>query len=419
MSSDMQRVLLQDELAEQFGAVHEYHNLRAPVDAIRLLCINYPEFTKHLVESGENGIGYKVVQAGTDLELEDMLLPFGSNDLIITPVITGSGKGAGFILAGVALIGLAVVTGGMGVAFAGGSFTAAGSGLVASAIAIGGNIGIALTLGGISQALSPQPEETRFSTGSVSYDQGAQSITRGSDGQQSYAMTGPVNSVGLGATIPVCYGKALIGSHIISADIQVTDESDPLNEWIRTPSPETMKVNGHKLPFGTFKEIGGVYGVRYTDNSNFDYGGPGSQYIGPSGISIPLNMSGKKKLKTIQGEFDEQFPAHRTRIAFEMDNGLYSTIAGAGTTKVDGFVTIKITVQNTDGGAWTGNVQFTAQGLMAPGQSYRWINQFQYGKISHKDHYRVYIEIIDYSAELAHNTLLVRQLGYNWGGPRT
>jgi hypothetical protein len=102
-----------------------------------------------------------------------------------------------------------------------------------------------------------------------------------------------------------------------------------------------------------------------------------------------------------------------------MDNGLYSYIAGSGTTKVDGFVTVKVTVQNTEGGAWVGNVQFTAQGLMSPGQSYRWINQFQFGKISHKDWYRVYIEVVDYSADLTYNTLLVRQLGYHWGGPRT
>ena len=66
MYFDMQRVLLQDELAEQFGAIHEYHNLRRPIDAIRLLCLNYPDFAKHLIQSGENGIGYKVVQAETD-----------------------------------------------------------------------------------------------------------------------------------------------------------------------------------------------------------------------------------------------------------------------------------------------------------------------------------------------------------------
>ena len=42
----MQRVLLLDELGEKFGAVHEYYNLRTPVDAIKLLCINDPGFQK-------------------------------------------------------------------------------------------------------------------------------------------------------------------------------------------------------------------------------------------------------------------------------------------------------------------------------------------------------------------------------------
>ncbi len=161
----MQRVVLLDELGEKFGSVHEYHNLRTPADAIRLLMINYPEFGKDLAESGEKGIAYKVVQSETEFELEDMLLPFGSKDLIITPVITGSGDNPLVkVIVGVALIGLAVYTlGASSLALTG--FTSAGvmaggaSAAAAAAIAVGGNIGIALTLGGIAQMLSPQPDE--------------------------------------------------------------------------------------------------------------------------------------------------------------------------------------------------------------------------------------------------------------------
>ena len=409
----MQRVLLQDELAEQFGAVHEYHNLRSPIDAIRLLCINYPEFTKQLVESEKNGISYSVIQAGTDLELEDMVLPFGSNDLIITPVITGSGKGTVAIIAGVALIGLAVASGGLGVAFVGTGFTAAaGSSFVASAIALGGNIGIALTLAGISQSLSPTPEAPKFSTPDPSYDKGPQSITRGSDGRQSYAMTGAVNSVGLGATIPCCYGKALIGSHIISADISVTDDSDPLNAWVKSPNPSTMTVMGERLEY-VFKETAGVRSRRYNTYNDFS-GGKRWLDSAAGGMSISLNQNGKKKIATIRGEFNEQYPAHKTMIALELNNGLYSYVAGTGSTRVDGFVTVKITVRNDDNGAWVGNTQITAQGLMAPGQSYKWINQFQYGKIANKDWYEVYIEIVDYSTDVPSPTILVRQLGYRY-----
>jgi predicted phage tail protein len=149
----MQRVVLLDELGEKFGAVHEYYNLRTPADAIKLLCINYPKFQKELLESGERGVGYRVVQAGTDFELEDMLLPFGSNDLIITPVIGGSSFWK--ILTGAALIGLAVATGGVSLGVTGFAGTAAAvplsSAYVATtaAIAIAGNVGIALALSGV------------------------------------------------------------------------------------------------------------------------------------------------------------------------------------------------------------------------------------------------------------------------------
>ena len=172
----MQRVLLLDKLGEKFGAVHDYYNLRTHVDAIKLLCINHPEFQKELIKSGEKGIGYKVVQAGAEFELEDMLLPFGSNDLIITPVIAGSGRGFGKVLLGAALIGLAVATGGVSLGVTGFAGTAAAiplsSAYVATtaAIAIAGNVGIASSvptaklvvtgdanISGVATAAAPKP----------------------------------------------------------------------------------------------------------------------------------------------------------------------------------------------------------------------------------------------------------------------
>ena len=335
----MQRVILLDELGEKFGSVHEYHNLRTPVDAIRLLTINYPEFGKDLLESGEKGIAYKVIQSETEFELEDMLLPFGSKDLIIAPVIAGSGN-AGRIVLGVALIGLAVYTGGGFAALGATGFTKAGiaaggmvSGAAASAIAIGGNIGIALTLGGIAQMLSPQPEEPlQFTQGSNVMDSGPGSIVRGSDGRQSYAYRGAVNSVGAGATIPVAFGKTLIGSHIISADMQVTDESDPLNEWIKAPSPETIRIQGEKLD-SVFKETSGMKSRRINDQ---DISG-GVQYLSGS-VAVDIDDTTRQQ---IGGEFNAEFSGNtdvtKFQVAFRLNNGLYKEIAGEGSTKVDGF----------------------------------------------------------------------------------
>ena len=106
--SAMQQVVrLLGDLGERYGAEHTYFNLRTPADAIKLLCINSPAFQEELMHAHEHGVGYRLIQAGTDLDLKDLQLPFGSNDLILTPVIGGSG-GVGKVIAGVALIAAAV-----------------------------------------------------------------------------------------------------------------------------------------------------------------------------------------------------------------------------------------------------------------------------------------------------------------------
>jgi len=415
----MQRVLLLDELGEKFGPVHEYHNLRTPVDAIRLLCINYPEFSRELIESGERGVGYKVIQSETEFELKDMMLPFGSKDLIIAPVIAGSGN-AGRIVLGVALIGLAVYTGGVSLGVTG--FAAgAGSGALTAAIAIGGNIGIALTLGGISQMLSPQPQEApKFTAGDTSFDRGPGSIVRGSDGRQSYAYRGAINSVGAGATIPVVFGKALIGSHIVSADMQITDESDPLNEWIKTPSPDTMRIQGEKLD-SVFKETSGIKSRSLSASDvNSIIGGSTTKYLAaPHQLNLTSNTRQQVVGGNIPGEFSGATDVAKFQIAFRLNNGLYDEIAGAGSTKVDGFVTFKIIVENRDLSSTpdVATIQVTAQGLMSGSQSYSWVHWFTYGKIEHKDNYLVYVEPVDYSANLNVNTLEVLQVGYYFVNP--
>ena len=92
----MQRVRLLGELGELFGAEYEYQNLRHPADAIKLLCINKPAFKEYLLKSEENGIGFKVIQSDVEMGYEEILLPFGEKELVIAPVIMGSGGGGGF-----------------------------------------------------------------------------------------------------------------------------------------------------------------------------------------------------------------------------------------------------------------------------------------------------------------------------------
>ena len=119
--SAMQQVVrLLGDLGERYGAEHTYYDLRTPADAIKLLCINAPGFAQELIGAHEHGVGYRLIQAGTDLDYADLQLPIGSNDLILTPVIAGSGGGStSSILVGVGLIAASIVFAPAGAGFLG------------------------------------------------------------------------------------------------------------------------------------------------------------------------------------------------------------------------------------------------------------------------------------------------------------
>lgn len=67
---------------------------------------------KDIFDLQKQGIFYKVQQVDIDLELSDLFLPLGSHDLVITPVISGSGD-LGKIAVGVGLFALGMATGGV------------------------------------------------------------------------------------------------------------------------------------------------------------------------------------------------------------------------------------------------------------------------------------------------------------------
>ena len=73
-----QTIRLLNDLGERYGSEHEYFDLRSPAEAIKLLCINYPEFAKELAEAHTHGIAYTLVQADGLLGYDDLHLPLGS-----------------------------------------------------------------------------------------------------------------------------------------------------------------------------------------------------------------------------------------------------------------------------------------------------------------------------------------------------
>lgn len=411
--SGMQQVVrLLGDLGDRYGAEHTYRNLRTPADAVKLLCINNPELREELIHAHEHGIGYRVIQAGADLGYEDLHLPIGSNDLILTPVIAGSGGGAGQILAGVGLVAFSILTAGAGAGFLG-----IGAGLTGGAFTLGsaasvaiGAIGTSLILGGVSQMLSPQPVlpnigANRLGSAESTSTDGPQSVVRGADGKQSYAYTGAANTVGVGATIPVAYGEVLIGSHLLSANVDVTDESDPLRTAIKQPGPDTVIFGGEKINY-SFSDASGVTVAR---TGNFFTSNTDHRKVVNSAFTLRNGF--KKQVGEVEADRNSK---DNVDIIFQLSNGLFDYVSGFGSTKVDGYITYKIELISQVSGPdqTTGTSQATIQGLLLPGQQYRWLHRMSYAPIEGDENLKFYVEIIDYRAYSSCD-LTVHAVGFN------
>jgi len=394
------KILLLDELGKRWGKTHVYHNLKSPSEALKLLYINYPDLKKYFATAHEDGIGFTVVQAGEFLDYEDLNLPLGKNDLVITPVISGSG-GVAKALVGVGLI---IATGGFGAGFATGSLF--GSAALGTAAA---KLGVGLILSGVSDMISPQPQlpSFDFDVPVSGFTGGAGGITRGSNGSESYGYTGAANTVGIGKTIPVVYGKALVGGHILSTDIEVSHDANPLMTYIRPPNLNSVRFNGEKLE-GVYTNAGGITARRFNDTKD-SLGGKG--YL-TSNKHIDLEKEGGQAIADIEGESSGSTNVKKFQILFHV-TGLIDFVGEEGTTKIDGFITYAIKIKEKSKGTLVLNSQSTIQGLTTTNQNYAYIAKLPYQKISGKDNYKVSIEIIDTGVAFNKASLIIRQVGYN------
>ena len=424
------KILLLDEMGDRWGKTHIYHNLRSPSEALKLLYINYPDLCKYFATAHEDGIGFTVVQAGEFLDYGDLALPLGKNDLVITPVVTGSG-GVGKVLAGVAMIGVVALSAGAAAGATGffgkigagfkaigtGGFAAGGAAggfLGATAAGIIGKLGVALVLSGVSDMISPQPQlpdfEFDFNAPLSGFTGGAGSITRGSDGSQSYAYTGAANTVGLGKTIPVVYGQALIGGHILSTDIDIANESDPLMKFIRPPSLDSVRLNGEQLT-GKYQTVGGLearifngsrHTIKGTTNLNF------------SVFTVNLQTDGEQRfLANLDANNDGGNNDVDDFQLFFRVQGLVDFVGNNKTTRIDGFITYRIIVKEKESGNIVLNNQATIQGLTVKTQSYNYLTKLPFQFITGKNIYHVFVEIIDTGVDFNNASFKIMQAGFN------
>ena len=449
----MQLVLLAGELGEKYGKRHEYYNLQTPADAIKLLCINYPSLREEMVQAHHNGVGYKVIQGGAAMGYDELRLPFGSKPLLVVPVISGSGGGSTTqILLGVGLVALAIANpavgfglggaAGFGAGAAAGAAAGATATLGASLTALGGNLGIALILGGTANLISPQPTLANANANRIKGEgtnvrgTGPDGVSRGASGTQSYAFSGPANTVGTGATLPVIYGKVITGSHLVAIDLDITDESDPQKTAIQTPSLKTLTVNGSFLSTKGKKCGGLISRLGHTPKDfvvNSSAGLSGQQAVelprhkienvfGPKPDYAEQLEEGASYSTNVGGSGRSNLPYKRKKekrkaldIIFRVRNGLFDFVGRDDTTKIDGFITYEINVAITRGGPdiVIASARVTLQGLVEKSQNFTYGHRLELPEVSGRggDGMDVTVEIID--AEVHDDTTFeVQSYGY-------
>lgn len=196
----LSKVKVYGKLAEFCGGQNEFEAvINQPIDAVRFLKANFAGLEKHM--SNQH---YQVYIGEHNID-EDLLdFPSGGLDIKIIPVVVGAGN-VGKIIAGIALIGIGMITGGVG--FMGlmkaPLFTKTGI----SWFALSGKIGMLLVLSGVAGLLTPTPELPDDETDPI----------------KSFSFSGVQQTSRAGVAVPVVYGKMLVGSIPVSTIITTED----------------------------------------------------------------------------------------------------------------------------------------------------------------------------------------------------
>ena len=192
-----------------------------PAQAMKALCVNFPGLAQWLLDREAEGMAFRVTRGRdkiTNEAPEGLVLPWSEREVFsIAPVIVGAGRGVGTILAGIALVAFAFITAGSSLAFSGLVLTSTATAATTSAafaayagFAAGlGNLGIALIVGGVAQLISPMP-----SMGGLTSGKEAARL-------ESFSFSGIVNTSKQGMAVPICYGRAFVGSAVISSGLDV------------------------------------------------------------------------------------------------------------------------------------------------------------------------------------------------------
>ena len=197
----LRKIKLYGELAEFVGHKEFEVQVDSLAKAVSFLVHNFEGIDRFMSPKY-----YQVKVGNYDIGEEEIHHPIGQEDIHFIPVISGAGRGVGKMLLGVALIGIAIAAPGAGFAFgkSGVGFIATGAAPNALMAAIG-NIGIGLTLMGVSEMLTPLPKSRDFNSEQ--------------DPRLSFSFSGTQQTSRAGTPVPIVYGEIFTGSVVISGGV--------------------------------------------------------------------------------------------------------------------------------------------------------------------------------------------------------
>ena len=190
----LRKIKLYGELAKFVGHKEFEVKVESLSHAVSFLINNFEGVEKYMSPKH-----YQVKVGNYAVDESELCHPIGQEDIHFIPVICGAGGDSKFFL-GLALVGIAIVTGGVGLSFGLSGFSG-GLGISAAI----GNLGLGLTLMGVSEMLFPIPKPQKFESEQ--------------DPRLSFSFSGIQNTSRAGTSIPIIYGEMMCGSVVISVAV--------------------------------------------------------------------------------------------------------------------------------------------------------------------------------------------------------
>lgn len=221
-------IILEGTLGKQFGIEHSF-DVKSPREAVRALS-QYQGF-ENAFRIGHYRVSYEINSKRVDLDENSIHITSEQADKIIfTPVVSGSND-VGKAIAGIALV---FVAGPIGVAIG----SAIGLGATAS-IAITyaiRTVGYAVALNGIANLLAPTPTSP--------------TLGNTNEADPEYIISGPTNSVEQGGGVPIVFGKARVGTLVVSSSVESATFAETHSPYV-APRPPARPAPRPPVPGGT------------------------------------------------------------------------------------------------------------------------------------------------------------------------